>query len=339
VQAQLPGTGGRLFGGASNSGAFCDDAADVNDDGRLNITDPVYLATFLCLPGRRPPPPYPECWVDPTEDGLDCGAGRCGPLPADFENSLEMRFVLIRAGTFLRGSPVSERSREADERQHTVHLTCDYYMSVTVVTQAEYLALMGTNPSWVNGGVHGVNFLRPVEATTWDGATEFCRRLSRQESLGYRLPPEAEWEYACRAGTTTRFWFGDVLECSDSLRCPPCEPIAEYEWWCGNEVPGGPTYPVGLKMANPWGLFDMHGNVTEWCYDWYAYYPTAREVTNPIGPEAGTDKVIRGNGHYSLATARSAERNRLVPWNTSDGLIGFRVVLPLPGCDYVPTTP
>jgi formylglycine-generating enzyme required for sulfatase activity len=267
---------------------------------------------------------------------LDC-IGRCA-LPGDFVNSVGMQFILVHPGSFLRGSPRSERGRQADENQHKVNLTCGFYIGVTEVTQGQYLSVMGVNPSLNNGGEFGVNLSRPVEGMAWNGAVAFCRELSRRESIRYRLPTEAEWEYACRAGTTTRFWFGDALECSDE--CVPCESIDDFEWTCGNRLEFW-SHPVGLKQPNPWGLYDMHGNVSECCHDWYDWYPIG-EVTNPVvlSPgRFGQMKVIRGFGNFRLDWERSATRGRSSPGTTADLMIGFRVVLPLPACDQVPTTP
>jgi formylglycine-generating enzyme required for sulfatase activity len=175
---------------------------------------------------------------------------------------------------------------------------------------------MGSNPSRFKGED------LPVENVSWNDCLEFCRKLTeRQRAAGrlpagvaYRLPTEAEWEYACRAGTTTRYYTGD----SES-------DLARAGWYDGNS--GDRTHPVGQKVANAFGLYDMHGNVWEWCQDWYGPYGTAN-ATDPRGPQRGPGRVVRGGGWYYYARkCRSAYRNFCNPDNAYD-FYGFRLVLP-----------
>jgi len=213
-----------------------------------------------------------------------------------------MEFKLIPAGTFTMG--------EGDEA-HEVTLTRPFKMGVHEVTQAQYEQVMGNNPSKFNAAEN------PVEMMSWDDAVEFCRRLSElpsEKAVGniYRLPTEAEWEYACRAGTATKYSFGD--DGSD---------LGDYAWYDSNS--GSKTHPVGGKQPNAWGLYDMHGNVWEWCQDWYGDYPTGA-VTDPSGPASGRGRVRRGGGWSSFAEqCRSAFRIRLSPANRNPSN-GFRVV-------------
>ena len=185
-------------------------------------------------------------------------------------------------------------------------------MGVHEVTQAQYEQVMGVNPSEYKGANN------PVEMVSWEDAVEFCRRLSElpaEKAAGnvYRLPTEAEWEYACRAGTTTKFSFGD--DESD---------FGEYGWYRENS--GRTTHPVGSKLPNAWGLYDMHGNVWEWCQDWYGDYPSG-SVTDPSGATSSSFRVLRGGGwDYSADGCRSAFRGRDLPSCRDYGRLGFRVV-------------
>jgi formylglycine-generating enzyme required for sulfatase activity len=169
---------------------------------------------------------------------------------------------------------------------------------------------MGTNPSSNKGPTN------PVENVSWNDATGFCRKLSEKTRRPVRLPSEAEWEYACRAGTKTRFSFGDSEDA-----------IAEYAWTNANSKT---THPVGQKKPNAWGLYDMHGNVWEWCQDWFGAY-AAGAVTDPAGPASGTHRVLRGGARdYYPVYCRSASRLNCPPDNRYYNR-GFRVVVPVGG--------
>ncbi len=234
-------------------------------------------------------------------------------------NSIGMKLVWIPSGSFLIGSPEGERGRyHLEGPVHKVNLSKGFYMGATEVTQGQYLEVMGTNPSYF------VGLSRPVERVSWFDAMELARRLSEREGRTYTLPTEAQWEYAARAGTTTRFSFGDALECDDV--CGACPLADEHLWWCRNNSPYG-TKPVGQKKSNPWCLFDMHGNVNEWCRDWWATYYPAGEVTDPMGPPSGAYRGLRGGDwNNNLRNCRSANRNNNDPDDRNNN-IGFRVVL------------
>jgi len=229
-------------------------------------------------------------------------------LTLDLGKGVTMKLVLIRPGRFMMGSPDSELGRgDKEGPQHEVVIAKPFYLGVTEVTQAQYEAVMGTNPSQFKGPTN------PVESVSWNDAVEFCRKLSEKTRKTFRLPTEAEREYACRAGSKTRFSFGD----SESV-------LGEYAWYASNS--GGKTHPVGQKKPNPWGLYDMHGNVAEWCADWYADYPKAA-VTDHQGPASGTYRVLRGGSWYPTPDGcRSAFRNYGTP-GIRYNVFGFRVVV------------
>jgi formylglycine-generating enzyme required for sulfatase activity len=230
-------------------------------------------------------------------------------------NSIGMKLVLIHPGTFTMGSPEGEAGRKDDEGQHEVTLTKSFFLGINPVTQEQYMRVMGENPSHFQGN-RGLD--RPVDRVSWGDAVDFCKRLSRladEKKAGcvYRLPTEAEWEYSCRAGSELSFCFG---ESSKSLM--------SYAWCVSNSR--GKTHPVGRKKSNGWSLYDMHGNVWEWCLDWYGPYPKRAE-TDPVGPKRGSSRVLRGGGWGSfLNCCRSAQRYRFDPTYRT-GSFGFRVVL------------
>ncbi|MBM3327732.1 MAG: formylglycine-generating enzyme family protein [Calditrichaeota bacterium] len=226
------------------------------------------------------------------------GEKSAGPLPG-------MNFVLIPGGSFMMGS---NDGYENEKPVHRVEIK-SFYMMTTEVTQAQWRTVMGDNPSCFKGDD------LPVEYVSWSDCQEFIKKLNQRDpGKGYRLPSEAEWEYACRAGTTTKYYTGD----SES-------DLARAGWYYGNS--DSKTHPVGQKQPNAWGLYDMHGNVWEWCEDWYHdTYNGApgdgRAWTSP----AGTYRVLRGGswidgGRY----CRGAFRGRFGP-DSHDGLNGFRVV-------------
>ena len=234
----------------------------------------------------------------------------------DYINSLGMTFKLIPAGTFTMGSPVSELGRNSDETQHQVTLTQSFYMQTTEVTQAQWTSVMGSNPS-NNTGCSDC----PVEQVTWDDVQIFITELNTWGEVAYRLPTEAEWEYAARAGSTTAFANGDitVTDCSYDPN------LDVMSWYCYNS---SSTQSVAQKNPNAWGLYDMYGNVWEWCQDWYGIYPSS-SVTNPTGPTSGSGRVVRGGSWYRDAKyCRSAHRT-LDPPHYESYFHGFRLVLVL----------
>ncbi|QDV71743.1 Serine/threonine-protein kinase PrkC [Rosistilla carotiformis] len=235
-----------------------------------------------------------------------------------FTNSLGMKFVLIPAGTFIMGAPETEAGQNPFyDNQHHVTLTKDFYLATTEVTQSQWQSLMGTSP-WTGLAYlkEGANYAATY--VSWEDAVEFCKRLSAKENKAYRLPTEAEWEYACRAGTTTAYSFGD-----DGSQ------LSDYGWWGGLNGGGNAklepyAHEVGLKPANGYGLFDMHGNAWEWCSDYYGKYLNGN-VTDPQGPYSGSDRVNRGGSWCrDVQSSRSGER-----WNNKpdyrDTDLGFRV--------------
>ena len=239
-----------------------------------------------------------------------------GVEPELLMNSIGMRLRRIPAGSFWMGSSESEEGHDPDEFRHFVRLTKPYYMGVYPVTQGQYARIMGENPSHFNEGLGG-GFNHPVEMINWEEANTFCQTLSDLESEKnagrvYRLPTEAEWEYACRAGTTTRFSFGDEWEGNLA------NILHHYDH----------PMPVGYFQPNSFGIYDTHGQVREWCQDWYRreYYRHSQEE-NPTGPPDGESKVIRG-GSWDISSeqyARSAYRVYFRPDGRLLG-IGFRVV-------------
>ena len=239
--------------------------------------------------------------------------------PKTITNSIGMNLVLIPKGTFPMGSPIGEAGADDDEEQHQVTISKDYYLGVTEVTQGQYEKVMGTNPSYFQKRLlrKSDSSMYPVESVTWEDAVEFCKKLSElpaEKKAGrvYRLPTEAEWEYACRAGGKTAYSFG---ENSKSL--------GDYAWF--NRNSDSETHPVGEKKANAWGLYDMHGNVWEWCSDWYGEYPK-NPVSDPRGPKKGVERVYRGGSYFYIpAFCRSAYRFGDAPSRRSN--FGFRVAL------------
>lgn len=242
--------------------------------------------------------------------------------------------VLIQGGSFEMGSPVSENRREKDEVRHSVAIS-PFYMGTHEVTQKAYRELMGSNPSQFRGE----NL--PVENVSWHDAILYCNKRSIAENLtpayaitcsgdtmmvtwdrkanGYRLPTEAEWEYACRAGTVTPFFTGENVTVDQANY---------YGTYPYDGYPSGHyrnrTIPTGSLVPNAWGLYDMHGNVWEWCWDWYGAYDTAA-AENPAGPDSGTYRVNRGGGWNDFGRhLRSAYRAAYPPENKTFNL-GFRI--------------
>lgn len=220
-------------------------------------------------------------------------------------NSIGMKLKLIRSGLFMMGS-----TNDSNERPiHRVRLTKPFYIGIYEVTQHQYEKVMDANPSRFKRG------WRPVECVSWNNAQKFCQRLSKMENRLYRLPTEAEWEYAYRAGTITDYYWGNDFD-------------SQYAWSNKNSTTRA-THDVGTRLPNAWGLYDMGGNVWEWCEDWYGRYYSERqsEEVDPIGPLRGSEKVLRGGScleppHY----CRSAFRVWISPQRAHES-IGFRIVL------------
>jgi formylglycine-generating enzyme required for sulfatase activity len=323
----------------------------------VNITDPIHTLNYLFGDG----PPLAACQgsgvsasdvsFDATATTLTAGTVQSAIEEVDermesqgssFETRLALlegpgdpELVEIPAGSFMMGSPPTERGRNQDESLHGVTISKSFFMGATEVTQEQFRAITGWNPSVYSGCA-----TCPVEAISWYDAVDFCNQLTARqlaegkipEGAKFRLPTEAEWEYACRAGTSTRFFFGDALECQDNFT-PSCDSADPYLWMGFNvalTIEHRPK-PVKQKLPNPWGLYDMAGNVSEWCQDVYAPYPSG-DVTDPKGPISGTTRAIRG-GDWSgpVIQSGSARRGEDQPQHRFNrGIYGFRVVLEMP---------
>lgn len=233
------------------------------------------------------------------------GAGEAGKKTSTtaqmITNSVGMKLKLIKPGTFMMGSM---RGEDDEKPVHKVTLTRPFYIGIYEVTQEQYEKVMGVNPTKSKGPKH------PVARISCNDTQEFCRRLSKLESKQYRLPTEAEWEYACRAGTSTEFYWGDSFD-------------GQYAWSMDNS---DTAHDVGTRLPNAWGLYDMSGNVFEYCSDWFGNYPKG-PVTDPKGPTSGKNCVFRGgswgaNPEY----CRSAGRTGL-SLDFRGFRLGFRIVM------------
>jgi len=277
-----------------------------------------------------------------------------GGVATPVQTAVPANFVRVEGGTFQMGSPLNESERYDGDIQHRVTIS-SFYMGKYQVTQEEYEAVMGTNPSYFKGA----NL--PIENVSWYDAIEYCNRLSQKEGLtpaytidksrsdpnnksdydvvrwlvtwnlntnGYRLPTEAEWEYACRAGTTTLFNTGNNIT-TDNANYNGNFPYDDGSYPFNNKgIYRQRTTPVGNFAPNPWGLYDMHGNVWEWCWDWYGYYSSSPQ-TDPRGAVSGAKRVIRGGSwSHSATDLLSAYRLSNTPSNRLD-CSGFRLVRPL----------
>jgi uncharacterized protein (TIGR02996 family) len=246
------------------------------------------------------------------------GVQPCVPrrsLPLD--HGVEMVFAWLPPGTFRMGNPPNEEWHRDEETQHQVTLTKGFWMGVYPVTQAQWQAVTGNNPGHFKGDD------RPVENVSWEDCQAFCEQLSKRDGTRHQSPTESQWEYACRAGTTTPFYFGRTISTDQ----------ANYN---GNHTYGKgkkgvyrqQTTPVRSFPPNAWGLFDMHGNVYEWCQDWYGPYPNG-DLKDPKGENSGEARVLRGGSWFNgPAVCRAACRHWDAPANR-DGLYGCRVLLRL----------
>lgn len=225
----------------------------------------------------------------------------------DLGNGIQMEFVLLNPGSFTMGS--SLYAGEGDEApEHRVAITAPFYLGKYEVTQQQWESLMGNNPSRFKGERH------PVDSVSWDDAQRFLFKLQEKTGRKLTLPTEAQWEFAARAGTSTPWSFG-----SDEAK------LGDYAWYGENS--GDATHPVGEKKPNAWGLYDMYGNVQEWCLDWYAAPYPQGEVADPQGPRSGDSRVLRGGAWGDDFTmVRSAYRNAAGADARTPG-IGFRVVM------------
>jgi formylglycine-generating enzyme required for sulfatase activity len=247
---------------------------------------------------------------DETEKVLGCPK----ELNLNLGKGVSLKVVLVPAGRFMMGSPKEEQGREEEEAQHEVTISRPFYVGIFTVTQEQYEQVMGRNPSSFKGR------LNPVEAVSWHDAAKFCKALSQKTGETVRLPTEAEWEWACRAGTATPFNTGDTLRTNQAnYRDPEDRDDSDI---------GAKTIPVGTFKPNAFGLYDMHGNVGQWCADRYKedYYAKSPKA-DPPGPNTGNDRAERGGGWtISRSGCRSAYRNACPPECCSE-VVGFRVAV------------
>ncbi len=248
--------------------------------------------------------------------GAAGSGGTAKEFTLELGNGVRMRAVLIPPGQFVMGEPLPAGRLKSDYDNwppRTVTISRAYYMGVTHVTQAQYQQVTGKNPSRTKGAEN------PVETVSRFEADDFCRTLSEKSGYKVRLPTEAEWEHACRAGSKTKWFFGD-----DPTRS------VDFDWLNGKDfakVPYVPTRPAGQKRPNPWGLCDMYGNVNQWVSDWWTENYQGAAVTDPKGPDNGKFSVVRGgsiNGSWEYSY--SARRGRQLP-NLKAETTGFRVVI------------
>jgi formylglycine-generating enzyme required for sulfatase activity len=283
------------------------------------VRQPVLAKVTLPVP--QPPVVAPKPLAAPFTEAEARAAQRSWATYLKTEpaitNKLGMRLALIPPGEFQMGCPADEAERDSDETQHRVRITRPFWLGVYEVTQEEWHLVMGSQLSYFSSSgsgkdkVSGLDTSRfPVESVSWNDATEFCRRLSAREGQEYRLPTEAEWEYACRAGTTTAYHFGGVLN-GDKANVDGNYPY-------GTTTKGKyleRTTRVGEYGANAFGLYDMHGNVLEWCRDWYdGQFYTSSAMADPENAKEATYRVLRGGSWgFNAWNCRSANRFRLTP--------------------------
>jgi len=226
----------------------------------------------------------------------------------------------IPAGTFVMGSPEGETERNDDETQHKVTITKPFYMQTTEVTQGQWKAVMGTEP-WKGQSLVKEGADYPVTYVSWGGAIAYCKKLSEREGKTYSLPTEAEWEYACRAGTKTTWSFGN--DEGD---------LGDYAWYQENayDIDEKYAHQVELKKPNPFGLYDMHGNLWEWCSDYYGedYYKQST-AQDPTGPASGSSRVLRGGSWFNLSRVTRFARRLGSDAGRRGNLVGFRLVCEL----------
>ncbi len=235
-----------------------------------------------------------------------------GATPQTYVNSVQMEFVQIPSGTFFMGSQDYEEGSSKEKPRHEVHISKAFYLGKVETTQKQWLDVMGTE--------HLNNFPspnRPVDEVSWNDVQAFIQKLNEIENVHlYRLPTEAEWEYAARAGSETAFSFGDISE---------DKPLQQYAWYELNS--GKQSHPVGTLQPNAWGLYDMHGNISEWVQDWYGkkFYSVSPQV-DPKGPATGEKRVVRGGSWIHQAySCRSAFRGYFSA-DYTDSDFGFRIV-------------
>jgi len=266
------------------------------------------MGTASC---RHDPPevaPRPSLPARPADSGAPVVDAPSSTVSVRLDERATLTLRYVPPGSFQMGSRTDEVDRFPDETPHPVTVSRGFYLAETEVTQAQWYAVMGNEPSFLAGSN------RPVEHISYEESTAFCRKLSQATGRTFRLPTEAEWEYACRAGSTTAFSFGDDAAALD-----------DHAWYQDNSLPTK-THEVRLKQPNAWGFYDMHGNVREWCSDVYAPYPDG-PVKDPAGPGGQGDRVIRGGSWgYLPGLCRSAQRQSGQE-DMSDEYVGVRIVM------------
>ena len=310
-----PGLDLRLYGGLVITGIVGTvyEIRYVTDLGQTNAANAWHCVEFLQLPMS------PYLWLDKST----AATGKRFYQALAF--TAPSNLVFIPPGTFRMGSATNEVGRSLKEGPQTeVTISRGFWMGKYLVTQGDYQALMGSNPSYFSSS-NGftLDLSRPVDSVSWFDATDYCTLLTTREQAAdhipkgsaYRLPTEAEWEYACRAWTSTRFGYGDD---------PGYTNLTNYAWYFENS--DSMTHSVGQKLPNLWGLYDMQGNLEEWCLDWYGTYPGGTAV-DPQGPATGTLRILRGGFcEDSPSYCRAAARNLHEP-DARHFHLGFRVVL------------
>ncbi|MGA2259507.1 MAG: formylglycine-generating enzyme family protein, partial [Thermoguttaceae bacterium] len=317
----------------------------LNDKGKVKITRPGENGPILKDVGLMPAVAPVD--ANESKEHQQSWARRLG-VPVEMTNSIGMKLVLIPPGEFMMGSPkelIEEEVKahgddqwykerlQGEAPRHRVRIPKPFYLGIYEVTQEEYERVMGNNPSFFcptgggKGAVVGQDTKRfPVENVTWGDAVEFCRKLSEmpeEKAAGrtYRLPSEAQWEYACRAGSTGRYSFslgGNAIPKESNENG-----LSDYGWFNGNS--GGMTHAVGGKRSSAWGLYDMQGNVWEWCQDWYDNdYYTNSPVDDPGGPLGASERAFRGGGWNSPAQRCRSAYRLFERWQRNFDL-GFRV--------------
>jgi formylglycine-generating enzyme required for sulfatase activity len=229
------------------------------------------------------------------------------PIPSDglakeIKNSVGMDLILIQAGEFIMGNPrPNDLSPDTEKPSHKVTISQPFYMARYPITQEVWREVMGNNPSIDKGNE------KPVTNVSWEDARAFCKALSKLEGRECRLPTEAEWEFACKAGSLNGNY----------------EPLKDFAWYGDNSR--GNTHPIGQKEPNKWGLYDMLGNVGEWCLDWFGPYPS-RQLSDPTGPNEGRERIVRGGGYsHSADKCKPTARNPIPP-HEKYNFIGFRII-------------
>ncbi len=275
----------------------------------------IWLVALLATAGTAcNKQPQPSLQGKPPQGATAGGKKRDLPkeLTIDLGEGVKLAMVLIPAGEFMMGLPESDKDGEGVEKpQHRVRITKPFYLGKYLVTQEQWEAVMGSNSSTFKGPKNPVE---NVGWAGWDGCQQFLDQLNMKVGgKKFQLPTEAQWEYACRAGSTTRYCFGD-----DESK------LGEYAWYDANS--NFTTHPVGEKKPNAWGLYDVHGNVWEWCEDWFGEGYYAKSPTDdPSGPETGSFRVIRGGSWRAFPKICRLAIRHAAPPEVRGHDMGFRV--------------